>query len=99
VHETRYGDRSVGMPLDEVFVVGIGAFGQLSPRVGLQTNFLAIFSGDGAVDDQGALSGRIVGEFERRQTFALQLSFVWGVPARSRAAKPLPGTPHSNDNS
>jgi hypothetical protein len=54
----------------------------------LQTNFLAIFSGDGAVDDQGALSGRIVGEFERRQTFALQLSFVWGVPARSWAAKP-----------
>jgi long-chain fatty acid transport protein len=90
------GDRSVGLPLDEVFVVGIGAFGQLSPRIGLQTNFLAIFSGDGAVDNQGAVSGRIVGEFERRQTFALQLSFVWGVPGRSRTAKP---EPHANDNS
>jgi long-chain fatty acid transport protein len=81
-------DRTVGMPLDEVFVVGIGAYGQLSPRIGVQTNFLAIFSGDGSIDDQGTLSGRIVGEFERRQTFALQLSFVWGVPGRSLAANP-----------
>jgi long-chain fatty acid transport protein len=77
-------DRGLALPLDEFYIFGIGAFGQLTDRLGVQTNLLAVFGGAGKVDQQGALTGRLVGEFDRRQTFALQIAFVWGEPAGSR---------------
>jgi long-chain fatty acid transport protein len=77
-------DRGLALPLDEFYIFGVGAFGQLTDRLGVQTNLLAIFGGAGKVDQQGALTGRLVGEFDRRQTFALQIAFVWGEPAGSR---------------
>ena len=64
------------MPLDEVFLVDLGAYAQLSPHIPVQTNLLAIFSGDGSIDGQGTFSGRIVAESGRLEAFALQLSFV-----------------------
>jgi long-chain fatty acid transport protein len=77
-------DRDLALPLDEFYIFGIGAFSQLTPRVGVQTNFLAIFGGDGKIDQQGALAGRLVGKYDRRQTFALQIAFIWGEPVRAR---------------
>jgi long-chain fatty acid transport protein len=77
-------DRGLALPLDEFYIAGIGAFGQLTDRIGIQTNLLAVFGGAGKVDQQGALTGRLVGKFERRQTFALQIALVWGQPVGRR---------------
>jgi long-chain fatty acid transport protein len=71
-------DRGLALPLDEFYIFGVGAYGQLSDRLGVQTNLLAIFGGDGKVDQQGTVTGRLVGEYDRRRTFALQIAFVWG---------------------
>jgi long-chain fatty acid transport protein len=70
--------RSVGLPLDEYYVFGIGGYHQMLPKLGLNANLLAVFGGPGKVDQQGQRSGRLKGKFTRRQSFALQFSLVWG---------------------
>ena len=72
-------DRTISLALDELFVSGIGLNTRLTPRIDLQTSFLAIVGGDGSVDqgDAGSRQGRLVGELDRRLSPALQMSFVW----------------------
>ena len=71
------GERSIGLPLDEFMIPGIGVKYLLNDTVALHSNFLVSVGGEGKVD-QDAGSGRLVGRFDERVTFALQLSLVWG---------------------
>jgi long-chain fatty acid transport protein len=70
-------DRSFALPLDEFFISGIGATYQMNDRLELHMNFLAAIGGDGSIDQRSRFNERVVGEFERRQTFVLQTSMVW----------------------
>lgn len=70
-------DRSFALPLDEFFVSGIGATYQMNDRLEIHMNFLAAVGGDGGIDQRSRFNERVVGEFERRQSFVLQTSMVW----------------------
>jgi long-chain fatty acid transport protein len=70
-------DRSLALPLDEFYASGIGFTTQISESVELSTNFLVVIGGKAPVDQPSRQTQRVVGEFERRQSFVLQLSMVW----------------------
>jgi long-chain fatty acid transport protein len=72
-------NRTLSFPLDEYYVGGIGLSTRLTESMDLQTNFDVVVGGDGSIDEgePGSRTGRLVGSFDRRVTFALQLSFVW----------------------
>ena len=59
------------------FVPLIGFTTQVSERVELSTNFLVVIGGKAPVDQPSRRTERVVGEFDRRQSFALQMSMVW----------------------
>ena len=63
--------------MDESYVVGVGLMRRLSPTFELHTNFMGAWSGPGKIDQTSARTGRLTGRFERRQSFVLQVAFVW----------------------
>jgi long-chain fatty acid transport protein len=77
---TSTKDRTVALPLDEIFLSGIGMYHQLSPRIGVQSNFMVAVGGDGKIDTQSGSAGRLVGKFERRISYVFQIGLVWGTP-------------------
>ena len=73
------GNRTLALPWDEFWIFGAGVQRQLNPALRLHVNFMYVHGGDGKIDQESSpLSGRLVGQYSQRRTFALDVAFVWG---------------------
>jgi long-chain fatty acid transport protein len=73
----RNKHRTLSLPMDEMFVIGVGGFHQFLPDFGVQANFMVLLGGDGKIDQEGP-GGRVVGKYDRRRSYILQIGLVWG---------------------
>jgi long-chain fatty acid transport protein len=72
-------DRTLSLPWDDIWIVGIGAEHQLDETKRIYTSLSLVQVGEGRIDQQPTpISGRLVGKFERRRTILLNVSLVWG---------------------
>jgi long-chain fatty acid transport protein len=70
-------NRTLAFPIDEYYISGIGLTTRWSERLEIQTNFLGVVGGDGPIDQGSGRTGRLVGDYKRRLSFALQSTFIW----------------------
>jgi long-chain fatty acid transport protein len=72
-------DRTLSLPFDEVFFFGVGGSARARPNLEIHANLSAALSGNGRIDQQGPLAGRIRGKSHDNYTLVFQVSFVWGT--------------------
>ena len=73
-------DRTLSLPMDEIYVFGIGGRYRAMPNLEIHSNLLAVLSGNGRIDQQSnPLAGRVRGKSEDNYSIVLQLSLVWGA--------------------
>jgi hypothetical protein len=71
-------NRTLGLPWDEFWVLAVGLQRPVTPALQLFANLTFVQGADGRIDQQSTpLSGRVVGRFDRRNTYLLDLSIVW----------------------
>jgi len=71
--------RSLSLPMDAAWGLGIGAARPLGDTLGLRTNLTYYGPGSAPVDTQpNALSGRVAGEFVDNFAIAIDVSLIWG---------------------
>jgi long-chain fatty acid transport protein len=73
-------DRTLALPMDELYAFGIGGRYRVRPTLAVQLNLLGTISGNGRIDQQSnPLAGRLRGESDTPYSVALQIALVWGT--------------------
>jgi long-chain fatty acid transport protein len=73
-------DRTLALPMDELYAFGIGGRYRVRPTLAVQLNLLGTISGNGRIDQQSnPLAGRLRGESDTPYSLALQIALVWGT--------------------
>ncbi len=70
-------NRTLAFPWDEFWIFGVGLERQLTPTVRLHSNLLLAVGGDGEIDQTDLFGRRLVGEFDKRRSLLLDVTFVW----------------------
>lgn len=72
-------DRTVTVPIGQVFRFGVGAEWQASTKLNVQFSYELAYSGDLPVNqNRGPLAGAVVGQFPSSYLNFFQVSFIWG---------------------
>lgn len=77
-------DRTVTLPIGQVFRFGLGAEWQASPTLNVAFSYELAYSGTISVNqDRGPLGGSVVGQFPGAYINFFQVSFIWGSGSRT----------------
>jgi long-chain fatty acid transport protein len=72
-------DRTVTLPVDQVFRFGLGAEWQAAPKLNVAFSYELAYSGDMPVNqNRGPLAGSVVGQFPGTYMNFFQVSLIWG---------------------
>lgn len=72
-------DRTVTLPIGQVFRFGLGAEWQASPTLNVAFSYELAYSGNLPVNqNRGPLAGAVIGEFPGTYMNFFQVSFIWG---------------------
>jgi long-chain fatty acid transport protein len=71
-------NRTLALPLDQIYGFGVGVEHTFDPSKTLQVSLNYLDTGQKKIDqEQGPLTGRIVGDFEDHYAVGLDIAFVW----------------------
>jgi long-chain fatty acid transport protein len=73
-------DRTVTLPIGQVFRFGLGAEWQAGPTLNVAFSYELAYSGNMSVNqDRGPLGGAVVGQFPGAYINFFQVSLIWGA--------------------
>ena len=72
-------DRTVTLPIGQVFRFGLGAEWQASPTLNVRFSYELAYGGDLPVNEnRGPLAGAVVGQYPSSYLNFFRVSFIWG---------------------
>jgi long-chain fatty acid transport protein len=85
----RDQDRTVTLPVGQVFRFGVGAEWQASPTLNVAFSYELAYTGDMPVNqNRGPLAGAVAGSFPGTYLNFFQMSFIWGSSSGNQTKEP-----------